>query len=73
MINLHMLVDESYIEEFVRSLPADKVRIVEENFKLNRALLEEEFSKYTLKPETFFSYSESAKNTKDWLENRLES
>ena len=73
MINLHLLVDESYIEEFVQSFPAEKVRIVEHNFEENKKLFERLFDAYTSQKEAVYLYSESIQNTNEWLEKRLQS
>jgi len=72
MIQLSVLVDEEYIEEFVQNLPIEKVRIVEHNFQENKKLFEELFNEYKSGTHSFYPYSKSIQNMNSWLENRLQ-
>jgi len=72
MIQLSVLVDEEYIEEFVQNLPIEKVRIVEHNFQENKKLFEELFNEYKRGTHSFYPYNKSIQNMNSWLENRLQ-
>ena len=70
MINIHLLVEEDYIEELMMALPKDKVKIVEKNFEENKILLQSTFSQYNEKESCLISYEESIKNLDNWLEEK---
>ncbi|WP_321777189.1 hypothetical protein [Sulfurimonas sp.] len=67
MTILHLLIEDSFIESFVESLPREKVKIVEEDFELNKQLLAKEMQNYKNDREDFYPYLESMKNLDIWF------
>ncbi|MCD6172433.1 MAG: hypothetical protein J7J96_01425 [Sulfurimonas sp.] len=61
VITIHLQVEDDYIEELMSILPKDKVIVIEEDFKENKKLLENELKNYRDKPASFISYNESIK------------
>lgn len=70
MIAIHLLVEEDYIEELMQNLPKDKVKIVEENFKENKVLLENSLDDALENENDLTPYNETIKNINDWLSTR---
>ena len=70
MINIHLLVDENYIEEWMMNLPQDKVKVVEKEFEENKALLADTLKDYQEENENFLSYQKSIIEIKSWLEEK---
>ena len=69
-IELHLLVDEEYIESFVALLPKDKVRVVEKNFSENRVLLDNVLKEYKNSTKNFIEYKDSMNDISSWLKER---
>lgn len=70
MINIHLLVDESYIEELMLLLPKDKVRVVEKNFEENQVLLQDSLEAYRTGVGSFIPCKESIEQINTWLEEK---
>lgn len=70
MIDIHLLVEESYIEELMMLLPKDKVKVVEKNFEENKILLQESLESYANGSTPFKGYNESVKDLNVWLEGK---
>lgn len=67
---LHLLIEDDYIEEFVSSLPRDKVTIVEKEFDENKKLLQDELEKYNNEDIETKPYHESMQNLNIWLKEK---
>ena len=61
MITIHLQVEDDYIEELMNTLPKYKVRVIEDDFKENKKLLEDELKNYRDNLTSFIPYSESIK------------
>ena len=59
---IHLLVNNDYIEQLMKELPKDKVVIIEENFKENKKLFEDEIQ----------NYKDNNLETKDYYESMRE-
>jgi len=59
---IHLLVDNDYITQLMQELPKDKVVVVEENFKENKKLFEDEIQ----------NYKDNNLETKDYYESMRE-
>ncbi len=66
---LHLLIDDDFIEEFVKSLPMDKVSIVEKEFQENKKLLQKELDNYNQTKQSN-PYQESMQNLNVWLKEK---
>jgi len=64
---LHLQIEDDYIEEFLKTLPHDKVRFIEKDFEENKQKLNQELDNYSNKKKEFISYSDSMKNLDDYL------
>jgi len=69
---LHLLVEDSYIDEFAAGLPKDKVTIIEEDFKENQKKLQNTLEDYQNHESGFISYSENMKDINMWLKEKEE-
>jgi len=67
---LNLLIDDDFIEEFVKSLPRDKVVIVEKEFQENRVKLQKEFDNYKQNKNQIKSYQQSKKELDKWLKQK---
>jgi hypothetical protein len=67
---LHLLIEDDYIEEFVSSLPRDKVTIVEKEFNENKKLLQDELEKYNNEDVEIKPYHESMQDLNIWLKEK---
>ncbi len=67
---LHLLIDDDFIEDFVKSLPRDKVLIVEKEFKENKILLQKELESYQQNQNEPVSYQQSKKDLDEWLKQK---
>lgn len=70
MINIHLLVDEDYIEELMMTLPKDKVRVVEKDFEENKLLLKNVFDECSQGSPKLTSYKDSVEIMNTWLEEK---
>ncbi|MDF1875343.1 hypothetical protein JHD48_06320 [Sulfurimonas sp. SAG-AH-194-I05] len=70
MIKIHLLVEEDYIEELMRTLPSDKVRVVEENFDANTIELKKVFEAYKKNDASFSPFDVSRENINNWLKEQ---
>lgn len=70
MQKLNLLVDDDFIEEFVKSLPKEKVIVIEENFQENQKLLDDVLTMYEQESEKFIPYYESMKNISSWFKEK---
>jgi len=70
MTKINLLVDDEYIDEFVQSLPKDKVIVVENNFEENKELLAQMLDAYLNDKEKFIPYYESMKNISSWFQKK---
>jgi len=68
MEKVSLLIDEDYINEFMNSLPKNKVIVVEENFKINKELFANHLEEYKNGDVEPISYYESSKNLSTWLD-----
>jgi beta-mannanase len=66
-----MLVDEEYIEEFMKNLPKDKVVIIEENFEENKALLHDAFESFKQNTDIAIPFAQTMKNVDEWFQKRV--
>ena len=67
MTTVHLLIDDDYVEAFMNSLPGDKIRVIEEEFKSNQLLLENELQNYSEDKSNVTPYNESMKELSLWL------
>jgi len=67
---VHLLIEDDYIEDFMKMLPRDKVAVIEEDFKDNRDLLQKELQKYHDGADSFGMYYESMTLLNGWLHER---
>jgi hypothetical protein len=72
MITIHLLVDEDYIEDFMKTLPKEKVIVIEEDFKTNQKMLQNVLKEYKTDKNSFTPYYDSMKDLSSWLETRQE-
>ena len=70
MQTIHLLIEDDYIEEFIHGLPKDKVIVIEEDFKENKIMLDDELKNYQQNPSDFIPYSKSMKELSIWLNER---
>ena len=70
MITIHLQIEDDYIDEFMNSLPKDNVIVIEEDFKENKKLLQDELKSYQDNPNDFIPYNDSMKDMTLWLEER---
>ena len=68
MITIHLQVEDDYIDAFMKSLPKDKVVVIEENFKENQITLHKALKDYENDKEKFTPYYESMKKLSSWFE-----
>ncbi|MFT5835607.1 MAG: hypothetical protein ACI9RG_000500 [Sulfurimonas sp.] len=72
MTTIHLQVEDDYIETFMKTLPKDKVIIIEEDFKNNQKNLQEQVREYENSNDTFISYYDAMKEMSIWLEKSKE-
>ena len=70
MITIHLLVEEDYIEDFITTLPRDKVIVIEENFESNKKMLQNVVEDYKADKKEFVPYYDSMRGLTTWLEQR---
>lgn len=70
MTKVSLLIEDSYIEEFMKQLPKGKVIVIEENFETNKKLLESVLNQYEENKEEFVPYYESMKNISTWFKEQ---
>ncbi|MFT7002949.1 MAG: hypothetical protein ACJAWW_000283 [Sulfurimonas sp.] len=72
MVTIHLLVDQDYIEDFMKTLPKEKVIVIEEDFKSNQKMLQNVVENYQTDKNSFIPYYNSMKDLNSWLETRQE-
>jgi len=66
-ITIHLQIDEDYIDTFMLTLPKEHITVIEENFKENKRLLEDELLFYINKEKKFIPYAQSIDNISLWF------
>jgi hypothetical protein len=70
MALLHLLVDDTIVEDFVSNLDKEKIRVVEVDFESNKTLLAQSYNKYIEDKDTqLIPYSQSMKDIGIWLKD----
>jgi predicted nucleic-acid-binding protein len=70
MTKISLLIDDEYIEEFIQSLPKEKVLVIEHNFEENKKLLADALEEYRQNQGDFVPYYESMKNISSWFQTK---
>lgn len=70
MTMVHLLIEDDYVEDFMNTLPKDKITVIEEDFKSNQHLLENELQKYSDDKSSVIPYYESMKELGLWLNEK---
>jgi len=68
MEKVSLLIDNDFINEFMQSLPKDKIVVVENNFDTNVELFNTTLKDYENNKINLVSYNESAKDLTIWLD-----
>jgi len=64
---IQLLIEDDYIEEFMASLPKDKVSVIELDFQANEKKLHKVVQDYRESKEDFIPYFKSMKNISSWF------
>ncbi|MEA2091097.1 MAG: hypothetical protein U9O83_01875 [Campylobacterota bacterium] len=64
---VQLLIDDNFIEEFMNSLPKDKVRVIEADFQVNQDKLQKVLQEYKDSRDSFIPYFKSMKNISAWF------
>ncbi len=70
MTTIHLLIDDDYVEEFMRELPKDKITVIEEDFKENIIKLQDSLDNYQNHKSESIPFYESMKNMNSWLKEK---
>jgi len=70
MQTISLQVEDDYVEEFISTLPYDKVTVLKENFEKNRAVLQNALENYREDESDFMPYYESMTELDSWLKER---
>lgn len=70
MIKIRLMIEEEFIEEFMNSLPKDKVKVIEENFEENQVVLQETLDNYEIDNSSFAPLNETMNNLSQWLNEK---
>lgn len=70
MKQIHLLVEDDYIETFIAELPKGKATVIEKDFTENQEHLKDGFSNYLDNKSTLLPYYESMKELSIWLKER---
>ena len=68
MALLHLHVDDDFIDDFLTTLPSDKVKVLDQNFLSNQIKLHNELDNYLTKKSEFTPYHENMGKISTWLE-----
>ena len=68
MATIHLQVDDDFIDDFLKTLPLDKVKVLDKNFLSNQTKLHEELDKFLTKKSNFTPYHENMNKISTWLE-----
>lgn len=67
---VQLLVDDDFVEEFMNSLPKDKVSIIELDFQANQDKLKKALQEYQDDSDSFVPYFKSMKNISAWFNEK---
>ena len=70
MTTIHLLIEDDFVEEFMASLPKDKITVIEEDFKENKKVLLNELEDYMKDKKSVTQYYESMKEMNEWLQEK---
>lgn len=70
MTTIHLLIEDDFVESFMASLPKDKITAIEEDFKENKKLLNDELQHYNDDKSAVVPYYESMKELNNWLQEK---
>jgi len=73
MQKIQLLIEDDFLEQFMESLPKDKVYVIEEDFQNNKELLKKAFQEYETNSSNFIPYNESMKLINNWLKEKEQS
>jgi len=68
MATLHLHVDDDFIDDFLKTLPSDKVKVLDQSFLTNQIKLHDELDSYLTKKSEFTPYHENMNKISIWLE-----
>jgi len=68
MQKVSLLIDDDFIDQFMQSLPKDKIIVVEDGFNSNVELFKTTIKDYEDNQIDLIPYNDSAKNLTSWLD-----
>ncbi len=71
MEKVSLLIDDDFIDEFMNSLPKDKIVVVEDSFNKNVELFNNNIDDYKNDKLELTSYYDSSKDLTVWFEERV--
>ncbi len=67
MKTIQLQIEDDFFEEFMQTLPKDKVILIDQTFQNNQNKFIKAFNDYKNSPETFRSHLENMKELDHWL------
>lgn len=67
MKTILLQVQDDYLEEFIKMLPSDKVRLVDQNFLDTQKLFHTELENFKNNESAYFPYHEDMKKIDAWI------
>ena len=70
MAIVSLLIEDDYIEEFMREIPKEKVVVIEKEFEENKLLLHSTLESYQTSNVEFNSYNSTMKELSFWMKEQ---
>ena len=67
MKTIQLLIEDDFFEEFIQTLPKEKVTLLDQTFKDNQNKFTQALNDYKSTPETFSSHLDNMKELDAWL------
>ncbi len=73
MKKIELLIEDDFYDEFVQTLPKEKVTVVDEEFLKNQNMFRKELDSFHNDETSFTSYFENMKELDNWIKKEYES
>lgn len=70
MKTIQLLIEDDYLETFLKTLPLDKVKIIDQTFIDDRNSLHEELNNFLNNKGNVISYQETMAEMNNWLKKK---
>ncbi len=67
MKTIQLQIEDDFFEEFIQTLPKDKVTLIDQTFIDNQNKFIQAYNDYKNAPETFHSHLDNMKELDNWL------